>query len=155
MNSSLSDPSLGKDVWISKWAHLYGCEIDDETRVGPFVEIQKNVRIGKRCKISSHSFLCEGLTIGSEVFIGHGVIFTNDRFPAATTPEGTLKGTSDWQCEATILEDRVSIGSGSVILPGLRIGRNAMVGAGSVVTSNVPAGTTVAGNPARTLTPSH
>ena len=155
MNPSPSNFSLGKNVSVSKWANLYGCEIDDETKVGPFVEIQKNVRIGKRCKISSHSFLCEGVTIGSEVFIGHGVIFTNDRYPAATTSKGALKIDSDWHCEATIIEDRASIGSGSIILPGLRIGRNAMIGAGSVVTSDVPAETTVAGNPARSLTPSY
>ena len=155
MNPSLSDLSLGKNVSVSEWANLYGCEIDDETRVGPFVEIQKNVRIGKRCKISSHSFLCEGLSVGSEVFIGHGVIFTNDRYPKATTAEGALKGDSDWHCEATIVEDRASIGSGSTILPGLRIGRNAMIGAGSVVTSDVLAETTVAGNPAKALTPSY
>ena len=99
MNPSLSNLSLGKNVSVSKWANLYGCNIDDETKVGPFVEIQKNVRIGKRCKISSHSFLCEGVTIGSEVFIGHGVIFTNDRYPAATTPQGALKVDSDWHCE--------------------------------------------------------
>jgi acetyltransferase-like isoleucine patch superfamily enzyme len=140
---------LGKKVVLSKWCNLYHCEIGDECHIGPFVEIQRNVRIGARCKISSHSFLCEGVFVGSEVFIGHGVIFTNDRYPQAVNEQGTLKKSDDWKCEVTVVEDEVSIGSGSIILPGIRIGRRSTIGAGSVVTKNVRSGATVVGNPAR------
>lgn len=142
---------LGKKVVLAKWTNLYGCEIGDETRIGPFVEIQRNVRVGTRCKISSHSLLCEGVFLGNNVFIGHGVVFTNDRYPKATNDEGELKKPSDWTCEQTVIEDEVSIGSGCTILPGVRIGRGAMVGAGSVVTRNIAPGSTVAGNPASVI----
>jgi UDP-2-acetamido-3-amino-2,3-dideoxy-glucuronate N-acetyltransferase len=140
---------LGKDVKIFAFVNLYGCEIGDETRIGTFVEIQKGVVVGRRCKISSHTFVCEGVTIEDEVFIGHGVMFTNDRLPRATTAEGELQTDSDWTVVRTRVGRRASIGSGAVILPGVEIGEGALVGAGAVVTRDVPAGAVVVGNPGR------
>jgi acetyltransferase-like isoleucine patch superfamily enzyme len=145
------DVKLGRDVKLSKFINLYGCEIGDETKIGAFVEIQKNAVIGKRCKISSHTFVCEGVVIEDNVFIGHGVIFTNDSYPRATTREGNLQGESDWTVEPTVIKKGASIGSGSTILANTSIGENAIVGAGSVVTKDVPANSIVAGNPAKVL----
>lgn len=145
------DVKLGKDVRIFSFVNLYGCEIGDETKVGTFVEIQKGARIGRRCKISSHSFICEGVTIEDEVFIGHGVVFTNDLFPKATSSDGELKGDQDWTCLPTLVKKGASIGSGATLLCGITVGENALIGAGSVVTKDVPANATVAGNPARPL----
>jgi acetyltransferase-like isoleucine patch superfamily enzyme len=142
---------LGKDVRIFAFTNLYGCEIGDHSKIGTFVEIQKGAKIGKRCKISSHTFICEGVTIEDEVFVGHGVTFTNDVYPRATNPDGTLQNDADWHCVATLVKRRASIGSGATLLPGITIGEGAVVGAGSVVTKDVPAGTIVAGNPARVL----
>ncbi len=142
------DVKLGRDVQIQNFVNLYGCEIGDETRIGPFVEVQKGARIGSRCKISSHSFICEGVTIESEVFIGHGVTFINDRFPRATNGNGTLKGDADWACESTLVRKGAAIGSGATILSGVTIGEGALVGAGSTVTKDVPPHSVVAGNPA-------
>lgn len=144
---------LGKDVSIQDFTNLYGCEIGDGTKIGPFVEIQKGARIGRRCKVSSHSFVCEGVTIEDEVFIGHNVIFTNDLFPRATNPDGSLKTDKDWTCTPTLVKKGASIGSGSTILCGITIGEHALVGAGSVVTKDVPPNTIVAGNPARIMRP--
>lgn len=143
------DVRLGRGVVMHAFVNLYGCVIGDETRIGCFVEIQRGVEIGARCKISSHTFICEGVTLEDEVFVGHGVMFTNDRLPRATDAEGLLLGDGKWKLEPILVKRGASIGSGCTILPGLVIGENAMVGAGSVVTSDVPAGTTVAGNPAR------
>jgi acetyltransferase-like isoleucine patch superfamily enzyme len=143
------DVKLGRDVKIYAFVNLYGCEIGDETRIGTFVEIQKGAKIGERCKISSHTFICEGVTIESGVFIGHGVTFINDRFPKAVNPAGALQTEADWDCERTIVKRGATIGSGVTLLGGITIGENAMVGAGSVVTKDVPPDTTVAGNPAR------
>lgn len=145
------DVKLGRDVKLFAFVNLYGCEIGDETRVGTFVEIQKGARIGSRCKISSHSFICEGVTIEDEVFIGHGVTFVNDRRPRATAEGGALQTEADWTCERTLIKRGASIGSGVTVLGGVTVGENALVGAGSVVTRDVPAGATVAGNPARPL----
>ncbi len=136
---------------ISKFVNLYGCEIGDETKIGAFVEIQKNSSVGRRCKISSHTFICEGVTIEDNVFIGHGVTFVNDTFPRATTPEGDLKTEQDWHVEKTLVKRGASIGSGSTILSEIVIGENSIVGAGSVVTRDVPPNTIVAGNPAKIL----
>jgi acetyltransferase-like isoleucine patch superfamily enzyme len=130
---------------------LYGCEIGDETKIGAFVEIQKNARVGRRCKISSHTFICEGVEIEDNVFIGHGVTFINDSYPRATTSGGELQTESDWKVEKTVIRSGASVGSGSTILSKVTIGENAIVGAGSVVTRNVPANAIVAGNPARFL----
>src|SRR5882757_7847757 len=130
---------LGRDVKLSQFINLYGCEIGDETKIGAFVEIQKNVSVGKRCKISSHSFVCEGVTIEDNVFIGHNVAFINDSYPRATTSEGELQSEKDWRVEATLVKRGASIGSGATILSKVTIGENALVGAGSVVTKNVPA----------------
>lgn len=143
------DVKLGERVQLVAFVNLYGCQIDDDSRVGTFVEIQKGARIGKRCKISSHTFICEGVTIEDEVFIGHGVTFVNDRYPRATNPDGTLQTDEDWVCQKTIVESGASIGSGCTLLGGITVGKGAMIGAGSVVTTDVPAGTVVAGNPAR------
>src|SRR5262245_9833924 len=143
------DVKLGKDVKLSKFINLYGCEIGDETKVGAFVEIQKNASVGKRCKISSHTFVCEGVTIEDNVFVGHGVTFINDSYPRATTGEGQLQTESDWKVERTLIKKGASIGSGSTILSNVTIGETALVGAGSVVTRDVPANSIVAGNPAR------
>lgn len=144
---------LGRDVRIphAGLVNLYGCEIGDESRIGTFVEIQKDVRVGARCKISSHSFLCSGVTLEDEVFIGHGVMFTNDRHPRATRPDGQLQGEADWTCLPTLVRRRASIGSNATILPGIVIGRNAMVAAGAVVTADVPDNAVVAGVPARVV----
>jgi UDP-2-acetamido-3-amino-2,3-dideoxy-glucuronate N-acetyltransferase len=148
-----SDVKLGRDVTINDFVNLYGCEIGDETKIGTFVEIQKGARIGRRVKVSSHSFICEGVTIEDEAFIGHGVTFTNDLYPRATTPSGTLQGDADWKVIPTVVRRGASIGSGSTILCGIEIGEGAIVGAGSVVTRDVPAGMIVAGNPAKVLRP--
>ncbi len=145
------DVILGRDVVLSDFINLYGCRIGDETRVGPFVEIQRNAVIGRRCKISSHPFICEGVTLEEEVFVGHGVMFINDRYPRATTDEGRLQGEADWVCVPTVVKRRASIGSGTTILCGITIGEGAIVGAGAVVTRDVAPGTIVAGNPAREL----
>jgi acetyltransferase-like isoleucine patch superfamily enzyme len=144
------DVKLGRNVKLSQFINLYGCEIGDETKIGAFVEVQKNASIGKRCKISSHTFICEGVTIEDNVFIGHGVMFINDSYPRATT-EGKLQTEADWKVEQTVVKKGASIGSGATILANLSIGENAIVGAGSVVTKNVPANSIVAGNPARVL----
>jgi acetyltransferase-like isoleucine patch superfamily enzyme len=143
------DVKLGKDVKLARFINLYGCEIGDETKIGAFVEIQKNATVGKRCKISSHTFVCEGVTIHDHVFVGHGVTFINDSYPRATTVEGQLQTESDWKVERTVVKKGASIGSGSTILSNVTIGENAIVGAGSVVTKDVPANAIVAGNPAR------
>lgn len=145
------DVKLGRDVRIHGFVNLYGCEIGDETRVGTFVEIQKGARIGERCKISSHTFICEGVTIESEVFVGHGVTFINDRRPRATTESGEPQSEADWECQKTLIRRGASIGSGATLLGGITVGENALVGAGSVVTKDVPAGTIVAGNPAKVI----
>ena len=145
------DVKLGRDVKIFAFVNLYGCEIGDETKIGTFVEIQKSVKVGKRCKISSHSFLCEGVTLEDEVFIGHSVTFINDRFPRSTNADGKLQTEADWSCVATLIKKGASIGSGATLLCGITIGERAIVGAGSVVTRDVPAGAVVAGNPARIL----
>jgi len=134
---------------VHGFVNLYGCEIGDETRIGTFVEIQKGVVVGKRCKISSHSFLCEGVEIEDEVFIGHGVMFTNDRYPRATGADGAPLSDGEWTLERTRVRRRASIGSGAVVLPGLEVGEGAVVGAGAVVTKDVPAGAVVSGVPAR------
>jgi acetyltransferase-like isoleucine patch superfamily enzyme len=145
------DVELGRDVAIHAFVNLYGCRIGDETRIGTFVEIQRGAVIGRRCKIQSHTFICEGVTIEDEVFVGHHVCFTNDRFPRATTDAGALQTDADWQMERTTVRARASIGSGAVILSGIEIGEGALIGAGAVVTRDVPAGAVVAGNPARVL----
>lgn len=150
-NSIASDVKLGENVRLSQFINLYGCEIGDETKIGAFVEIQKNARVGKRCKISSHSFVCEGVVIEDNVFIGHGVMFTNDSYPRATTPDGGLQTEADWKVERTVIKKGASIGSGATILSDVIVGENAIVGAGSVVTKDVPRNAIVAGNPARVL----
>lgn len=146
-----ADVKLGINVRLSRFINLYGCEIGDETKIGAFVEIQKKASIGKRCKISSHTFICEGVTIEDNVFIGHGVIFVNDSYPRATTIDGSLQTEADWRVEPTVVRRGASIGSGATILSNVGIGENAIVGAGSVVTKDVPANAIVAGNPARIL----
>jgi UDP-2-acetamido-3-amino-2,3-dideoxy-glucuronate N-acetyltransferase len=145
------DVKLGRDVKLSKFINLYGCEVGDESKIGAFVEIQKNASVGKRCKISSHTFICEGVTIEDNVFIGHGVVFINDSYPRATTDDGNLQTEADWKVERTVIRKGASIGSGVTILSRITIGENAIVGAGSVVTKDVPPNTIVAGNPARVL----
>ena len=145
------DVKLGRDVKLSKFINLYGCEVGDESKIGAFVEIQKNARVGNRCKISSHTFICEGVIIEDNVFIGHGVTFINDSYPRATTGNGELQTEADWKVEPTIIKKGASIGSGSTILARTTIGENAIVGAGSVVTKDVPPHSIVAGNPARLL----
>jgi acetyltransferase-like isoleucine patch superfamily enzyme len=142
---------LGRDVKLSKFINLYGCEIGDETKIGAFVEIQKNARVGRRCKISSHTFICEGVDIEDNVFVGHSVTFINDLYPRATTASGNLQSEADWKVEKTLVKKGASIGSGSTILAKVTIGENAIVGAGSVVRKDVPANAIVAGNPARFL----
>jgi UDP-2-acetamido-3-amino-2,3-dideoxy-glucuronate N-acetyltransferase len=143
------DVQLGKDVKIFNFVNLYGCKIGDYTKLGTFVEVQKEATIGKNCKISSHTFICEGVHIGDSCFIGHGVLFINDKYPHAVNPDGSLQTEKDWQLMETYVEDGVSIGSGAIIMGGVRIGKAAMVGAGAVVTKDVPAHTIVAGIPAR------
>ncbi|PYR12452.1 MAG: N-acetyltransferase [Acidobacteria bacterium] len=145
------DVKLGRDVRIYNFVNLYGCEIGDESRIGTFVEIQKGAKVGRRVKISSHTFICEGVEIEDHVFVGHGVTFINDRFPRAVTAAGELQGDGDWTMVPTIVRRGATIGSGATILCGVEIGENAIVGAGSVVTKSVAAGTIVAGNPARVL----
>jgi acetyltransferase-like isoleucine patch superfamily enzyme len=145
------DVKLGKGVRLSKFINLYGCEIGDDTKVGAFVEVQKNAVIGRRCKISSHTFICEGVTIEDNVFVGHGVTFINDCYPRATTAEGELQTEEDWRVERTLVKKGASIGSGSTILANVTIGENAIVGAGSMVTRSVEPNTIVAGNPAKVL----
>jgi UDP-2-acetamido-3-amino-2,3-dideoxy-glucuronate N-acetyltransferase len=145
------DVKLGHAVKLSRFINLYGCQIGDETKIGAFVEIQKNASVGRRCKISSHTFVCEGVTVEDNVFIGHGVTFINDSYPRATTPDGELQTEKDWRVETTVVKRGASIGSGSTILSNVVIGENAIVGAGSVVTRDVPPNTIVAGNPARIL----
>lgn len=142
---------MGSDVRLSRFINLYGCEIGDESKIGAFVEIQKNARVGKRCKISSHTFICEGVIIEDNVFIGHGVTFTNDIYPRATTSDGNLQTEADWKVEPTVVRKGASIGSGVTLLCNISIGENAVVGAGSVVTKDVPPHSVVAGNPARVL----
>lgn len=150
-NCVASDVTLGKNVRLSKFINLYGCEIGDETKIGAFVEIQKNARIGRCCKVSSHTFICEGVVIEDQVFIGHGVMFINDRYPRATTVDGSLQTEADWKVEPTVIKKGASIGSGATILSNTKIGENAIVGAGSVVTKDVPPNAIVTGNPARIL----
>jgi UDP-2-acetamido-3-amino-2,3-dideoxy-glucuronate N-acetyltransferase len=146
-----ADVKLGKGVEIHDFVNLYGCEIGDGTKIGAFVEIQKRAKVGKRCKISSHAFICEGVTIEDECFIGHHVVFINDRFPAAVNPDGGLQTDTDWKLVETRVCKRASVGSGAVILCGVTIGEGALVGAGSVVTKDVPPHTIVAGNPSKKL----
>jgi acetyltransferase-like isoleucine patch superfamily enzyme len=145
------DVKLGRDVKLSKFINLYGCEVGDETKIGAFVEIQKNATVGKRCKISSHTFICEGVTVEDSVFIGHGVMFINDSYPRATAACGSLQTEADWKVERTVVKKGASIGSGATILSNISIGENAIVGAGSVVTKDVPPNCIVAGNPAKLL----
>ena len=145
------DVKLGKDVKIFNFVNLYGCEIDDNTKIGTFVEIQKGAKIGKNCKISSHTFICEGVTIEDEVFIGHNVTFINDIYPRSTTDGGGLQTEEDWVCIPTLIKKRASIGSSVTLLAGITVGENAIVGAGAVVTKDVPPNTIVAGNPARIM----
>jgi len=146
-----SDVKLGRDVKIFAFVNLYGCSIGDETRIGTFVEIQKGAVIGRRCKIQSHTFICEGVTIEDEVFVGHNVNFLNDRYPAATTASGGLKGETDWTLERTLVKRQAAIGTAAVIMPGVTIGEGAVIGAGAVVTKDVPDHTVVAGVPARVV----
>jgi acetyltransferase-like isoleucine patch superfamily enzyme len=143
------DVKLGANVRLARFINLYGCEVGDNTKIGTFVEIQKNARVGKNCKVSSHTFICEGVTIEDEVFIGHGVTFINDTYPRATSASGTLQTEADWKVETTLVRRGASIGSGATILARVTIGERAIVGAGSVVTHDVPPGAIVAGNPAR------
>ena len=151
MNRISADVVLGENVRIVAFVNLYGCTIGDNTTIGTFVEIQKGAVIGKKCKISSHSFICEGVTIQDEVFIGHNVTFTNDRLPRATTADGILQSSQDWHCIPTLVRRGASIGSGSTLLCGITIGEHALIGAGSVVTRDVPPGCIAAGNPARVI----
>ena len=148
----INDVEFGDGVVVQSFTNLYGCSLGDETRVGPFVEIQRGVTVGARCKIQSHTFICTGVEIGDEVFVGHGVMFINDKRPRATTGGGELQTDDDWELMPTVVERRASLGSGAVLLGGTRIGEGAIVGAGAVVTKDVPAGATVAGSPARVLT---
>lgn len=150
-HSITPDVKLGDGVKISQFVNLYGCEIGDGTKIGAFVEIQKNAKVGRNCKISSHTFVCEGVTIEDNVFVGHGVVFVNDSYPRAANPDGSLQTEKDWKVEKTLVKKGASIGSGATILANLSIGENALVGAGSVVTKDVAANTIVAGNPARVL----
>jgi acetyltransferase-like isoleucine patch superfamily enzyme len=145
------DVKLGENVKLSRFINLYGCSIGDNSKIGAFVEIQKNASVGKNCKISSHTFICEGVTIEDQVFIGHSVTFINDSYPRASTASGALQTEADWKVEKTVVRQGASIGSGSTILSNVTIGENALVGAGSVVTKDVPPNTIVAGNPAKVL----
>jgi UDP-2-acetamido-3-amino-2,3-dideoxy-glucuronate N-acetyltransferase len=145
------DVKLGRNVRIYAFTNLYGCEIGDDTKIGTFVEVQKGAKIGRRCKVSSHTFICEGVTIEDEVFIGHGVMFTNDLFPKAANADGTLQTEADWKCIPTLVRRGAAIGSGATLLCGITVGERALIGAGAVVTRDVPAGAVVAGNPARII----
>lgn len=145
------DVKVGNNVKFSKFVNLYGCEVGDDTKIGAFVEIQKNAKVGRRCKISSHTFICEGVTIEDEVFIGHNVTFVNDTFPRATTAAGALQTEADWRVETTLVKRGASIGSGATILANVVIGEHALIGAGAVVTKDVPAHAVVAGNPGRVV----
>ena len=145
------DVILGEEVFLSKFINLYGCEVGDRSRIGAFVEIQKGAKIGCDCKISSHSFICEGVTIMDRVFVGHNVTFINDKYPTSTNSDGTLKKDDDWICIPTLIEEEVSIGSGTIVLCGITIGKGANIGAGSVVTKSIPPGQIWAGNPAHFL----
>jgi acetyltransferase-like isoleucine patch superfamily enzyme len=147
----INDVSFGDEVHVGPFTNLYGCTIGGGTRIGPFVEIQRGATVGERCKIQSHTFICDGVIVGDEVFVGHGVLFVNDARPRATNDDGTMQGASDWELIPTFVERRASIGSGVVILAGVRIGAGALVGAGAVVTRNVEPGDTVAGVPARAI----
>jgi UDP-2-acetamido-3-amino-2,3-dideoxy-glucuronate N-acetyltransferase len=149
----LDEVTFGDDVSVAPFTNLYGCALAAGTRVGPFVEIQRGVTVGERCKIQSHTFICEGVHIGDEVFVGHGVVFINDKRPRATTESGAMQTDDDWELVPTFVEQRASIGSGAVIMAGVRIGEGALVAAGAVVTADVAPGATVAGVPARTLVP--
>jgi acetyltransferase-like isoleucine patch superfamily enzyme len=149
--SIAEDVKLGKDVKIFNFVNLYGCTIGDGTKLGTFVEVQKGATIGKNCKISSHTFICEGVHIGDGCFIGHGVIFINDKYPRAVNPDGSMQTDADWQVLETHIEDNVSIGSGAILMGGIHIGSGAIIGAGAVVTKDVPENTTVAGVPARVI----
>lgn len=152
LNQQISaDVKLGQRVRIFGFVNLYGCEIGDDSKIGTFVEIQRGAKIGRRCKISSHTFICEGVTIEDEVFVGHGVTFTNDLYPKATNADGSLQSAADWVCIKTLVKRGAAIGSGATLLCGITIGEGATVGAGSVVTKDVPAGAIVAGNPARIM----
>jgi len=145
------DVKMGQGVKVFAFVNLYGCEIGDDTKIGTFVEIQKGARIGKRVKVSSHTFICEGVTIEDEVFVGHGVMFINDKYPHSTTDSGQLQTEADWVCTPTLIKRGASLGSNATILCGVTVGENAIVGAGSVVTHDIPAGAIVAGNPARII----
>jgi UDP-2-acetamido-3-amino-2,3-dideoxy-glucuronate N-acetyltransferase len=147
----IADVEFGDNVVVRSFTNLYGCRIGDNTRVGAFVEIQRGATIGANCKIQSHAFICDGVEIHDEVFVGHGVIFINDKFPRATTADGLLQTEQDWELLPTVIEQGATLGSGAIILGGVRVGEGAMVGAGAVVTRDVPAGVTVVGNPARPL----
>ncbi len=149
--SIIDDVKLGKDVKIFGFVNLFGCEIGDNTKVGCFVEIKKGAKIGRNCKIEPFVFIPEGIRIGNGVFIGPRVCFTNDKYPAAVNPDGTLKSECDWKCLETVVEDNVSIGAGAVILPGIRIGEKSLIGAGAVVTKDVPPNSKIVGNPARVV----
>lgn len=145
------DVKLGQGVRIFGFVNLYGCEIGDESRIGTFVEIQKGAKIGRRCKISSHTFICEGVTLEDEVFVGHGVMFTNDLLPRAANPDGSLQTDADWSCQPTLVKRGASIGSNATLLCGITVGEGSIIGAGAVVTKDVPAGVIVVGNPAKIL----
>jgi UDP-2-acetamido-3-amino-2,3-dideoxy-glucuronate N-acetyltransferase len=147
----LDDVRFGSDVIVGPFTNLYGCAVGDGTRIGPFVEIQRGARIGARCKVQSHSFVCEGVTVEDEVFIGHGVLFVNDKYPRATTEAGALQTADDWELLETVVERGASLGSGAIVLGGVRVGAGAIVGAGAVVTRDVDPGAVVAGSPARAL----
>ncbi len=149
--SIADDVRLGKNVKLANFVNLYGCEIGDNTKIGTFVEVQKNAFIGRNCKIQSHTFICEGVTIEDDVFVGHGVTFINDKYPRATNGEGCLQGEADWKVVPTVVKKGASVGSGSTVLCSVTIGEKAIVGSGSVVTKDVPANTIVAGNPARVI----
>lgn len=147
----INDVTFGEGVVVQSFTNLYGCAVGDGTRIGPFVEVQRGASIGARCKIQSHTFVCDGVTIEDEVFVGHGVMFINDKFPRATTEAGELQTEEDWTLMPTVVEQRAAIGSGAVLLGGVRIGAGALIGAGAVVSRDVPAGAVVAGVPARAL----
>ena len=149
----IDDVEFGEDVVVGPFVNLYGCSVGDGARIGPFVEIQRGARIGARCKVQSHSFVCEGVTIEDDVFVGHGVVFVNDKYPRATTDEGDVQGPEDWTLLETVVERGAALGSGAIVLGGVRIGAGAIVGAGAVVTSDVAPGEVVAGVPARATRP--